>query len=83
MSNNVTITVLYFASLAEIVQRDEEVLTVDSGDLIKIYQYLSDRYGFTLSQDELAVAINHHIADWHTPANDGDVIAFIPPVAGG
>lgn len=36
MSNNVTITVLYFASLAEIVQRDEEVLTVDSGDLIKI-----------------------------------------------
>ncbi|WP_368886511.1 MoaD/ThiS family protein [Escherichia coli] len=29
------------------------------------------------------MAINHHITNWQTPLQDGDIVAFIPPVAGG
>ncbi|RKM52936.1 hypothetical protein D6D71_04005, partial [Moraxella catarrhalis] len=35
------------------------------------------------TQDELAVAVNHQIANWQTKVSNGDIIAFIPPVAGG
>ena len=31
----------------------------------------------------LRVAVNQSYADWDTPVNAGDIVAFIPPVAGG
>ena len=83
MSNNLTVTVLYFASLAEQAGIDEEILTTSHYYLNDIYSYLLDKYDFNLTQDELAVAINHQMGDWHTPITHGDIIAFIPPVAGG
>ncbi|MFB6348219.1 MoaD/ThiS family protein [Moraxella sp. ZJ142] len=87
MSNNattaITITVLYFASLAEQAGKDEEILTIANGDLGAIYADLSAKYGFDLSQDKLAVAINHQMTHWQAAVHDGDVLAFIPPVAGG
>lgn len=83
MSNNLTVTVLYFASLAEQASIDEEILTTSHYYLNDIYSYLLDKYDFNLTQDELAVAVNHQIANWQTKVSNGDIIAFIPPVAGG
>lgn len=83
MSNNLTVTVLYFASLAEQAGIDEEILTTSHYYLNEIYSYLLDKYDFNLIQDELAVAVNHQIANWQTKVSNGDIIAFIPPVAGG
>ncbi|OAV21651.1 hypothetical protein AO372_0969 [Moraxella catarrhalis] len=83
MSNNLTVTVLYFASLAEQAGIDEEILTTSHYYLNEIYSYLLDKYDFNLTQDELAVAVNHQIANWQTKVSNGDIIAFIPPVAGG
>lgn len=83
MSNNLTVTVLYFASLAEQAGIDEEILTTSHYYLNDIYSYLLDKYDFNLTQDELAVAVNHQIASWQTKVNNGDILAFIPPVAGG
>lgn len=83
MSNNLTVTVLYFASLAEQAGIDEEILTTLHYYLNDIYSYLLDKYDFNLTQDELAVAVNHQIANWQTKVSNGDIIAFIPPVAGG
>lgn len=81
MPNN--ITVLYFASLAEATGIDEEVIQTTSDKLEDIYKYLKIKYDFMLDQSQLAVAINHQISDWQSPVASGDVIAFIPPVAGG
>lgn len=83
MSNNLTVTVLYFASLAEQAGIDEEILTTSHHCLNKIYSDLSSKYDFKLTQDELAVAVNHQIVSWQTKVSNGDIIAFIPPVAGG
>ncbi|OOR91087.1 molybdopterin converting factor subunit 1 [Moraxella caviae] len=82
-ANELRISVLYFASLAQAAQTDEEVLTVPSDDLGEIYDVLSAKYGFDLPKDKLAVAINHHFVTWQTKVQANDVVAFIPPVAGG
>lgn len=76
--------ILYFASLAETADTDTETISVDDGTpLGVVYQILKDKHSFELTKDKLAVAINHHMADWQSPIKDGDTIAFIPPVAGG
>lgn len=82
--SNKTIQILYFASLAEKAGRDEEMLSVDErATLGEIYGQLKDKYQFDLAQNELAIAINHHIGNWQLSVKQGDVVAFIPPVAGG
>ncbi len=70
------IDVLYFASLAEQAGKDEERLSFDGDSLVALYN-------FRLAQHKIAVAINHEITDWDTPIQQGDIVAFIPPVAGG
>lgn len=89
MTNNnqtldtISLTVLYFASLAEQAGKDSETVQTDSDDLAAIYNELSAKYGFDLPQDKVAVAINHEFGSWGDSVSLGDTIAFIPPVAGG
>lgn len=83
MSMPKTLEILYFANLAEQANKDEETIQFAGEDLTDLYQMLSEKYSFKLTQDKLAVAINHEMTRWDTPINDGDIIAFIPPVAGG
>jgi molybdopterin converting factor small subunit len=44
---------------------------------------LAARYGFTLAEGSLKVAINTEFANWSQPLAAGDTVVFIPPVAGG
>ncbi|ELA09359.1 putative molybdopterin synthase subunit MoaD [Moraxella macacae 0408225] len=77
------INVLYFASLADHAGIDEEQLMVNDETAGQIFDKLSQKYNFSLSKDKIAVAINHEFSNWQTPINHGDILAFIPPVAGG
>lgn len=77
------LTILYFASLAEQADKDEENFSFSGDSLSELYQQLSQHYHFDLPQTKLAVAINHEIVNWQTTIHDRDIIAFIPPVAGG
>ena len=83
MSMPKTLEILYFASLAEQANKDEETVQFTGDNLSELYQMLSEKYGFKLTQEKLAVAINHEMTSWDSPINTGDIIAFIPPVAGG
>lgn len=83
MSMPKNLEILYFASLAEQANKDEDTVEFTGDNLSELYQMLSEKYDFKLTQDKLAVAINHEMTRWDTPINDGDIIAFIPPVAGG
>ena len=78
------ITVLFFASLAEKAQQGQQQLSVEGKlSLPELYAKLTQDHGFTLEPAKLRVAINDEFASWDDVINDGDTIAFIPPVAGG
>ncbi len=84
MSQSIEITLMYFASLADKANIDSEQLTIDNSiSLPQLYQQVASKYGFQQSAEQLRVAINHNFADWTDKINEGDSIAFIPPVAGG
>lgn len=78
------ITVLYFASLADKVQQGQQQLDLaDNLSLSELYAQLKQQHGFELDASKVRVAINDEFASWDDAINDGDTIAFIPPVAGG
>lgn len=78
------ITVLYFASLADEANCQQETVSVSaSTSLADLYQHLSQKHGFSHSQSELRVAINDYFAKWSDQIQDGDSVVFISPVSGG
>ena len=78
------ITVLYFASLADEANLDQESLNLETPmTLSELYQHVTEKYSFSRPQSQLRVAVNDHFVDWSQPIQSGDQIAFIPPVAGG
>ena len=79
----VQLTIQYFALLREQAGRSEETLETSAATAADLFAELNARYGFTLSRDQLKVAVNAEFADWSRPLSAGDAVVFIPPVAGG
>ncbi len=77
-----TVTVLYFASFQETSGIDSEAIEKPAS-LIALYEYLKQKYGFKFQIAHIRVAINGDFVGWDMGINDGDEIAFIPPVSGG
>ena len=84
MNSSAKLTVLYFAALREQSGCDSEVidvaLPINAADL---YAQRAQHYGFTLPQQRLRAAVNHSFCDWTQPLAANDIVAFIPPIAGG
>ena len=78
-----TLTILYFAQLAEERGAAQECLTGDYPNLAALYAALRGQHHFSLAQNQLRVARNQTFAEWTDAPQDGDEIAFIPPVSGG
>lgn len=75
------ITVKYFASLRERLGRGEESLAADR---IRTARDVWDQVsGNGEPPAHLLVAINLEYADLSATVNDGDEVAFFPPVTGG
>ncbi|MBH5328493.1 molybdopterin converting factor subunit 1 [Eikenella sp. S3360] len=84
MSSTVEITVLYFAALREQAGKEQETLAVAAGSTpAALYEQLARQYNFSLPQERIRAAVNHAFADWTQPLAERDIVAFIPPVAGG
>jgi molybdopterin-guanine dinucleotide biosynthesis protein A len=75
--------VQYFAVLREQAGRSEETLDTPAATPAALYMELSDRYRFSLTREQLKVAVNGEFAEWSQPLDAGDAVVFIPPVAGG
>ncbi len=80
------ITVLYFAAVRDLVGKDEEALALPDGvasiaavgdHLAHLHPALEGRLGY------VRFARNEEFAQLTDGIDDGDVIALIPPVAGG
>ena len=80
------ITVLYFAAVRELVAKEEEklVLPADVITIAALGQFLEKRYPSLAGRlGAVRFARNETFATNDEPIADGDIIALIPPVAGG
>jgi molybdopterin synthase sulfur carrier subunit len=78
----------YFASLREALGTGNEQLELpgDINDLAGLTRWLqsrNDTWRQALADPRLHVAINQQIVNTNKPVNDGDEIAWFPPVTGG
>jgi molybdopterin-guanine dinucleotide biosynthesis protein A len=75
--------VQYYALMREQAGRSEETVETSAATPGDLYSELQARYGFTLSREQLKVAVNSEFAPWSRRLAAGDAVVFIPPVAGG
>jgi molybdenum cofactor guanylyltransferase len=73
----------YYALMREQAGRSEESVETAAATPSDLYAELVSRYGFTLSREQLKVAVNSEFSDWSRRLEPGDAVVFIPPVAGG
>ena len=77
------IKLTYYAMFREEVGCSSEELEIENGDATGLFDLLKTKYGFSMKQTHVRLAVNDAFVDWDTPLNDGDSVVFIPPVAGG
>jgi molybdopterin synthase sulfur carrier subunit len=80
------VRILYFGGLREAVGVAEESLTVpaDVRTVAALCAHLAARHdAYAANRASVRVARNEAFADDDEPIADGDVIALVPPVAGG
>jgi len=76
-----SINVQFFASLRELLGKQQVSLDYGDGlDVISVWQRASDG---TVMPDNTLCAINMEYVKTDAPVNDGDEVAFFPPVTGG
>ena len=80
------VTVLYFAAVRDLVGKDEEQVALPEGILTigALAEYLPQRHAPLEGRlGYVRFARNEEFASHVDPIAEGDVIALIPPVAGG
>lgn len=78
--------ILFFAQTRELVNCDNLTLPADFKDVEALRYYLAtkgDKWALALQSGKLLVAVNQKLTGFDTLLQDGDEIAFFPPVTGG
>lgn len=57
----------YYALMREQAGRSEETVDTSAATPTDLYGELAARYGFTLSREQLKVAVNSEFSDWSRP----------------
>jgi sulfur-carrier protein len=74
--------VLFFAHLKDAVGEESIMLEANGQTVLELKQQLLEKYK-TANLENAMTAINEEFASDEEVINEGDVIAFIPPVSGG
>lgn len=82
------INVLFFAQVRELLGESaiqvEATAEINSAETLRaVLASKDDKWGKVLASDKLLVAVNQTISGWDTQVQDGDEVAFFPPVTGG
>jgi molybdopterin converting factor small subunit len=77
------VKIQYYALLREQAGRSEETWDTTAATPSALYAEVGARHGFLLAPEQLKVAVNGEFCDWTRALVTGDVVVFIPPVAGG
>lgn len=80
------VTVLYFAAIRDLVGRSEDRLSLptDVGDVGSFTRFIEVHVPALAGRlASVRIARNEQFAKDDDPVTDGDVLALVPPVAGG
>ncbi len=77
------IEVEYFAVFSQQTGKQKEKIQTQANTVSELFCELKEKFQFRLAQEDVMVAINQQVAAWNTPLANGDVVLFIPPIAGG
>ena len=77
------ISVQYFAMLREQRGLSKETLATHAQSAAALYEELRAQHGFTLPLDRMRVIVNETFQPRNVTLSEGDVVVFVPPVAGG
>ncbi|PID66306.1 MAG: molybdopterin synthase sulfur carrier subunit [Gammaproteobacteria bacterium] len=85
MSNSTnTFTVLYFSFFQEKAGKPEEKRPLAPSLTTKeLFETICDELNLNDQEVLVRVSVNHQFADWDYLIQPDDIVAFIPPVAGG
>lgn len=79
-----TVTLKYFGSLVDITQKKEEVFSMEETNLPVSYLKSKLEMNYNeLKKTNYSIAINQVMSNLDAKIKDQDVIAFLPPFAGG
>lgn len=80
-----SVQIRYFAALRETVGRDDETVELSAGTTVaEIRTQLEARYpALSNILSRCAVAVNRSYVTTQAVLDDGDELAFIPPLGGG
>lgn len=73
----------YFGLLAERRGLADETIVSTSSTALELYTELAAKHPLNMAQQDLRAAVNDELASWNQPLQDGDQIAFLPPMSGG
>lgn len=77
------VNIKYFAALKEQAGKAEESIQTDLESAREVYEFLQEKYGFTLQSKMVRIALNDEYKELDATLSSGDSLVFIPPVAGG
>ena len=79
------VRLLFFASCKDIVGCRETDIEIDEGSTVtQMYQAVFSRFpALKRLEKTLSIAVNAEYADTSAVLQEGDEVAFIPPVSGG
>ncbi|HKB18409.1 MAG TPA: molybdopterin converting factor subunit 1 [Candidatus Dormibacteraeota bacterium] len=84
MAVAIAIRVRFFARLRELAGIETEALHVPPRSMLEdVYDHLRGKHPTLPPRESVRAALNQEFAEWTSTVNDGDEIAFIPPVSGG
>jgi molybdopterin synthase sulfur carrier subunit len=81
----IRVKVLYFGQAREAAGTGEEDMSLPGTSSVEklVAQSVSSHKGLRALSGSMRVAVNEEIAGGGDRLEDGDVVAFLPPVAGG
>ena len=78
-----TYQIHYFGLLSERRGLADESVASPETTARGLYDALAAEHHFGMPGQDLRAAVNDEMVSWDHPLNDGDHIAFLPPMSGG
>lgn len=73
----------YLGLLADRRGLSSETISRQPNTPAELYGELCDTFSLGLTMRDVRVAVNEEFAPWDRPLENGDRIAFLPPMSGG